>query len=832
MWIEKREGLEQGGLSDLSTAVFYGTEDRLFFPHVDLMEPEAEQQMLDDMVTLGYQYKGQKVLYHGSNKTIMDFDFAEYNFQQHLEKAKYNNLFKVPELDIYSKNLVGYKLEDIGKFEKTMFPTLIRENEDNGAGYFGTLMVSNQLLYYFSVPKWVRTIELYPGVVETNNTWINTASADPGKNFYEIDFLNKLGSARTGRQPSETPSLIIHLGPRSNLRNNPSGMYFDRDPMRLMTNRVEDYTPTLEYSHLVDEVSQSKVVWLVISNEDDKVDSINLSYVSWTENDNANRNKYLWNLRNDEFKAKVDPIEIDETTGYIFDRRSGYLLSTKPAENSPLLQKKLRRIQGDLYNSNSVYKKGDRVLYALTPEGENKTWICLRDDITGEANKPIPGGDNWELLPEIYSPNVTYALDAIVEHHGVDYVSLSDCNKGNDPELSNKWILRSKTHDFYTAQVKLECRYKTYDDRTESFIWVTNSNCAKTNPIQVVTVRTPHDYVEITVTCNPGYSAYSTTDEGKCAVFCTPSGEVIPSTYVSNKNTPWKRTYTISDWTKVLALDIPTLIIRFDEAVCQAKINARIPGTNLDIPYFDWMDKIYKISGETAVIGGNDGKIYDQDPYVPTQARKFLRLKPEVDVQTGLDIIKGKEMMPNQNLEGDFCYIGDGYVDLIPGVSRAMVFEKLESYDLDHVLVTYSKDDSIGNQKIIIPENYSFIDDAEYIEATYTLFLNPAIKKFKVENCDLYEVSKVYEEVPYGQEIELLFYRMTGDFRRLRVEVPTLGAWEFNEDRWKSEGVRVDLGNMMSQALFLKKEDRQGGTIYILRVVKMTRDITIKFIEE
>lgn len=54
------------------------------------------------------------------------------------------------------------------------------------------------------------------------------------------------------------------------------------------------------------------MIWMLISNNSE-VESVNLSYKSWVDSTNPNRNMNKYLLRNDEYWSTIDSVGIIET---------------------------------------------------------------------------------------------------------------------------------------------------------------------------------------------------------------------------------------------------------------------------------------------------------------------------------------------------------------------------------------------------------------------------------------------------------------------------------------------------------------------------------------
>ena len=156
-----------------------------------------------------------------------------------------------------------------------------------------------------------------------------------------------------------------------------------------------------------DEISSRKVLFISLTLETYPQTVINISYNLWKEDKNANRNKNIFSLRNDEFFSTNSNLKVVEEDGdnIFFDTSSDVLVGyNKESIPTPLLNKR-----------------------------KNK----------------------WELYKNIYNPKIRYNIGNVVTYNGDNYVSLCDNNLGNTPQLSRKWILESAFSNYLTTKVNI-----------------------------------------------------------------------------------------------------------------------------------------------------------------------------------------------------------------------------------------------------------------------------------------------------------------------------------------------------------------------------------------
>ena len=454
---------------DIGTAVFY--RQHKFIPKVvDIAEGDIEQ--------LRESCKADKVQYKGSRTYASLRDFSEYNFLFNIDKNKFNDQLLINLLDNNTKELIGKGLDDLEIIETTLFPTISEEEEEEVSDdFFGSSLISNQTFIILEADgstvdkKGIYKIELYEEGITSNNS---------SGGFIEAEFLDKIGEEKTA-----TPIITIELGPGPEVRNNSSSLYFSYDP-QLTDKESNERLSLLEYRKLEEEVTMKKAVWILLAL-DNTVSSINLSYKSWVDNKNPNRNMNKYLLRNDEYystKNKIRVIEKTDYGDYWFDKNSETLIGNKAISDHPILNRKITK-----YNRNQIYyspfaeyKKGDRITFV--------------------------DGSRWE--------------------------SIKDNNIGNSPILSPYWVLVDSLNNIFTNQVT---------------IIISPNEAGYSNPGGNITVET-YSVVQIRIYETPGYSIDESNpcsyDEGSPMLPGSfsytanrePNGEVVKNITVLNWSRP------------------------------------------------------------------------------------------------------------------------------------------------------------------------------------------------------------------------------------------------------------------------------------------------------
>lgn len=461
--------------SRVGTVVFYKPGEDSGFRYL----PESI-----DQIPLEFRdnYKASMVMYHGSTSNFPGIDFAEYDFSYFPEKDKFKDTLLISELDNESGTLVGRDIEDTDKLGKILFPTLSDSNSDTPYKYFGSLLVGGKMMYFFECPENYYEIEIYEDILDSNT--------EDGDGFTEYRYLELSGQTSGAIEPA----IIITLGPGREVYNNPTSFYYDQDPMRPRIERAGTEYTALEYSKLCDEIFSKKVVCFFLST-DDNVQDFNLAFSAFQNNTNPLRNKWKYDLRNDEYYdlLRDNPGFSNNGTVWI-DKKSGAILGNTTIDSSlcPIKNYKLLRLQRTQQNYYSPYRRYSK--------GENTIYKVL--DKTGNP--------------------ITYTLE-----------SLCDGNIGNDPLLSPEWILKDKFLDFLTDIIYISQNPMS----SESSI----------DPGTQITVH-PDSIVRFSISDGLGYSfsGVSIIDASGNPIDLTESEDYTYN--LEDTETEYNKTVTISSW--------------------------------------------------------------------------------------------------------------------------------------------------------------------------------------------------------------------------------------------------------------------------------------------
>lgn len=371
------------------------------------------------------------ILIRGSKNNLGLESFMEYDFRHIADKKKYSDIIK-PSLfsDQLLKDVGNYNVEVLDKLSNCIFPTLDYNTQRSNSisGFFGSTLINDKTVYVIpasgkgiinnnEILSGVWKIELYEDVALDSFSKVTDRPTD---NDFLKSFLAGIDSVRE-------PAVVIYLGPDSECRNNSTEMYLSSDIRRDENNRSDkEKLNESEYWNLQQEVDADKLVILSLSQGDGSME-VNLSYKTWINSHDPNRNMKKYFLRNDYFWSSNKSLNVfDNSIGnnIIIDHRSGTLVGTKLVENSPILKMKRSRLN--------------------------------------------------EMSVEEYSPYKSYSTDERVTWMNNIWVSLRDHNLNNSPLISSAWILEDKIESILT---------------TQAFVDVFPENSAKINPSGNVTVN-------------------------------------------------------------------------------------------------------------------------------------------------------------------------------------------------------------------------------------------------------------------------------------------------------------------------------------------------------
>lgn len=423
--------------SGIGTAVFY--KKHKFLPNSIDIIPEEERNELN--------FTSDLVKYHGSNQNFPSINFAEYDFSYLVNKYKFDNKLLITELDRTSQELIGKNIDDTSKIERILFPTLIDDIEEN-LEYFGSMKINSRNIFFFDIPENYTKIEIYDEIINSNLDPENTT-------FIEYDYLELAGLYEETRVK---PSIIIYLGPEYKLLNNPTNMYYEDDPMKKVSTREANEgirESDIKYSRLIDEILSKKVVYLLLATNNAVLD-FNIALSAWNSNDNPNRNKWRYNIRNDEYYSVKNNVSIVENNNEIYiDKKSDTILGnyaiTSPC---PIKTKKLNKLNCKTFSVDDTYSLGEQVIYL------NQVWSSNVSNNIG--NYPSENSAYWstvnkEYPSQFFSPYRKYMKGEITKYlidletnKYMIWESLVDDNINNNPLLSPSWILSKKFLDFRT----------------------------------------------------------------------------------------------------------------------------------------------------------------------------------------------------------------------------------------------------------------------------------------------------------------------------------------------------------------------------------------------
>lgn len=375
---------------DIKTVVFY--KFNKYIPELSYIDQDLYNNIKNN-------FKSIKIQYKGSEDKLDDNTFSEYNLSYCIDKKKFNDELLIEYLDDISLNKIGKNTKDLITIENSIFPTLSNEVGDINNKFFKSGLVSNQLVLTFNINEKfeenIWKIEFYEDIIDSNNI---------EEDFICYEFLNRFNKNAINK----IPIAIITFGPENTTKNNPDEFYFEYDPMLSDKNNNERLT-LKEYKELLEEIYNYKYVITSFLNKDGLIE-LNLSYKSWINSINPNRNMNKYLVRNDDFYSLINSYDsLKNIEDYLWiDKTSGNIVGNSIIEylkdNFPILYRKISKYyNNNKYSSSIEYNLGDKVTY----------------------NESI-----WE--------------------------SLSNENINNNPYFDNNWILSSKVNSIFTTKVLLE----------------------------------------------------------------------------------------------------------------------------------------------------------------------------------------------------------------------------------------------------------------------------------------------------------------------------------------------------------------------------------------
>lgn len=497
--------INSNNFTDIGTAVFYSQSD------------------LDNR-----EYS--KVQYRSNSSLLYNRDFSEYDFSYSITKDKFNDKFLVNYLGKNTLNLIGENSNSLEKIESTIFPTLSKEDWEEDDKYFGTTLISNQIFALFKGDPGIKRLELYEGIIDSNNI--------SSSKFIDSDTLQAIGIKQTA-----TPNFILILGELDE----------DSDEDNLVIKK-----------ELLDEVEGEKMIWMLISNNSE-VEKINLSYRSWVDSINPNRNMNKYLVRNDEYWSTKDSIgiidNIPNLPEILIDGNSGTFLGNERIKDDKLLILKIKknlieRFKGSRefpnYYPFTTYKVGDKVY--------------LGDKV-------------WE--------------------------SVSNNNFNNNPMLSSEWILSNYLENSRPIRVVV------------SVFPEIGGTC---NPIGIISIPSVDTNVTFKIYTKPGYKL----NEDVPCILSTETLTPLPSENNFDYNIP-ENLITITDWRRILLTN--NLIFNLSYVGSYVILRVSIAGEKTIYSYSEWGKlnetnlKILKL-----ITGEGSSEVIDFNPYITKEGKLKLSI--------------------------------------------------------------------------------------------------------------------------------------------------------------------------------------------------------------
>lgn len=509
--------INNNDFTDIGTAVFYST---------------------DSISKKTYS----KVLFRSSSSLLYNMNFSEYDFSYNIEKNKFNDKFLINNIGNKTIELFNESTNTLEKLEKIIFPTLGNEEWQNSNKYFGTTLINNQIFALLFAEAGISKIELYKDFIKKNTDYVYDKQNVKEYNFIDIDTL-----VSSNITPIATPYFTIILG---------------------QTDDNTDNNTILE-KELEDEISDEKAVWMLISSNN-KVKEVNLSYKSWIDSINPNRNMNKYLIRNDEYWSTKNHVNIVNKVDHInifVDSASNTLLGNTKVDDSKLLILNKKKSRVNLFKNNNLdypeyykytnYKKGDKVYYS------------------GEL-----------------------------------YESLSNNNFNELPIISTKWILSSVLSNIKSIRV---------------IVSVYPQVGGISDPIGVISI--PSIDSETFFHINP-YPGYILDDKIPCLISTNP---LIPlqSGGVYDYNVP-ENLIIVKNWEKILQ----TNRLFFNFKFVGTKINLFAEIDNSIVEYKNWINVFNENNFfiEKLIIGKGDNQIIYNNPTIDGNSSLVIKTNERAEI--------------------------------------------------------------------------------------------------------------------------------------------------------------------------------------------------------
>lgn len=346
--------------------------------------------------------KSGKVYYRACDEKANTLDFAEYGFNFKPIKYKFDNSLNLNYLQSDIIELADKKISELKKLENYPFYTISKssDNKELEYGLFGSIKVDEGNLYLLDVPENCYRIELYSETISYNSRKIS-------ENSYNFINYDRIKVYESEYDNITVPNAIITFGPSPEHYLNPDSMYYNnntslRSKTKPWTTTEEKEAVVKEYRRLRDEINSKKIVWFLTVTDEPTNTKVNVSYYSWTANNNPLRNRNKYSIRNDEYESfKNYPRLLYQEDKYVFSRVTNVNLGIPSDIDSgfPIFNIK-KDLKDNIYSKYITYKKGDKVDYC-----------------------------------------------------GDTYISLVNNNRENTPNVSSSWMLFDTFEGYFTKNI-------------------------------------------------------------------------------------------------------------------------------------------------------------------------------------------------------------------------------------------------------------------------------------------------------------------------------------------------------------------------------------------
>jgi len=435
--------------------------------------------------------------YYGSDSKILDLeDYNEYGWEFIVDKYKFNSEFLLNYLPDSSKELIGNKLEDIDKIEKTLFPTSVnqKEGEKSNIKYFGSITIGRQKLIMISVPRGYNELNLFDTTIDNTNPRITVTFSEKeeinsnkivwfvitsgGKNEVldiNLSFFSWENSINPHRNMNryllrndEFHNTLADLNIFDNLKSDEENpLYVDLSSNTIVGNKRVDVFPEGSRLIILDSNGEEKN-GIGIEYKDKRLYSMKDFYIGIKTGDTI---RLAAKYKDVTFTAKLLSDDIwqgsyEATAGHVesiistYSYPSTFTIIIKKLDTSEYYITNFLGTDTTLLNEHGLcLKLSDREEKKadLLTSSNNNNLREVSSIIQSKLNKYKGDSDeDWDKYKgdSRWDRYITYSEGQIANYLGANWTSLENNNRGNRPDTSSLWLKSSMfSYDFKAKRV-------------------------------------------------------------------------------------------------------------------------------------------------------------------------------------------------------------------------------------------------------------------------------------------------------------------------------------------------------------------------------------------